>query len=377
MVDVESLLTELVRIDSVNPDLVPGAAGERAIALFVADWAGRNGLDVEVIEPVPGRHSVVAVARGSGSGRSLMLNGHLDTVGVAGMDDPFGARVDAGRLYGRGAYDMKGSLAACLWAAVRAKERRLRGDVIVACVADEEVASLGIRAVLASWGADAAIVTEPTGLDVCVAHKGFVWLEVQVQGRAAHGSRPDLGVDAIAKAGQILTGVQDLDRALREGTKHPLLGTGSVHVSRIDGGQEMSSYPERCTIGIERRIVPGETVEGVEAELQAILDSAASRDPAFHAERRTILARDPFAVPLDAPIVGLLRQHAAHATGQERRVYGDTPWMDAALIAAAGIPTVVFGPGGAGAHAAEEWADLESVRLCADVLLSVSAEFCA
>jgi len=377
MADVESLLAELVRIDSVNPDLVPGAAGERSIALFIADWAGRHGLDVEVIEPAPGRHSVVAVARGSGGGRSLMLNGHLDTVGVAGMDDPFGACVEAGRLYGRGAYDMKSGLAACLWAAVRAKERRLRGDVIVACVADEEVASLGMHAVLATWGADAAIVAEPTGLDVCVAHKGFVWLEVQVQGRAAHGSRPDLGVDAIAKAGQILTGVQDLDRALREGTRHPLLGTGSVHVSRIGGGQEMSSYPERCSIGIERRIVPGETVEGVEAELQAILDSAAGRDPAFHAERRTTLARDPFAASPDALIVGLLRRHAAHATGHERRVYGDTPWMDAALIVAAGIPTVVFGPGGAGAHATEEWADLESVRLCADVLLAVSEEFCA
>ncbi len=253
----------------------------------------------------------------------------------------------------------------------------MRGDVVVTCVADEEVASLGMQAVLATWRTDAAIVTEPTGLDVCVAHKGFVWLEAEVHGRAAHGSKPDLGVDAIAKAGYVLTGVDELDHALRAGAGRPLLGTGSVHVSLINGGQEMSSYPERCAIGIERRTVPGETVAQVEAELQGILDAATRRDPAFHAERRTTLVRDPFAAPEDAPIVALVRRHAARVTAEERRVYGDTPWMDAAFTAAAGIPTVVFGPGGAGAHATEEWADLESVQHCADVLLAVAAEFCA
>jgi len=375
--DIVPLLADLVRIDSTNPDLVSGAAGEGAIARFIVAWADQQGLDVHVVEPAPGRPSVVVVARGTGGGRSLMLNGHIDTVGVAGMKEPFSGRVEAGKLYGRGAYDMKGGVAACLWAAARAKGRRLRGDVVVTCVADEEVASLGIQAVLGAWRTDAAIVTEPTGLDVCVAHKGFVWLDVEVHGRAAHGSRPDLGVDAIAKAGHVLTAVDELDRALRAGAGRPLLGTGSVHVSLINGGQEMSSYPERCVIGIERRTVPGETVARVEAELQAILDAAAHRDPAFRAERRTTLARDPFAAPEGAPIVALVQHHAAGVTGKERRVYGDTGWMDAAFIAAAGIPTVVFGPGGAGAHASEEWADVESVRHCTDVLLAVAAEFCA
>ncbi len=372
-----ALLADLVRVNSVNPDLVPGGAGEGQIAQFIAAWAEQHGLEAHLVEPVPGRPSVVVVARGTGDGKSLMLNGHIDTVGVAGMIDPFAARVEDGKLYGRGAYDMKGGVAACLWAAARAQHQQLRGNVIVTCVADEEVASLGMQAVLKEWTADACIVTEPTALDVCVAHKGFVWLDVTVQGRAAHGSRPDLGVDAIAKAGRILTGVENLDRRLRSGSGHPLVGTGSAHVSLIQGGQEMSSYPDHCTIGIERRTIPGETAAQVEAEVQCLLADAAQGNAHFEATCHTTLVRMPFEVFTDQPIVTLLQRHAAHVTGHERRVYGDTPWMDAAFTAAAGIPSVVFGPGGAGAHAVEEWADLPSVDQCAEVLLAVAKEFCA
>lgn len=377
MAELTQLLADLVQIESINPDLVHNGTGERDIAHYIVTWAERQGLEAHLVEPTPGRPSVVVVARGTGGGKSLMLNGHLDTVGVAGMSDPFSARIEDGKMYGRGAYDMKGAVAACLWTAARAKARGLRGDVVITCVADEEVASLGTQAVLDTWRADAAIVTEPTGLDLCVAHKGFVWLEVDVQGRAAHGSKPDLGVDAIAKAGLILSGVQDLDRRLRASAGHPLLGTGSVHVSLIRGGQEMSSYPESCAIGIERRTVPGESVAQVEAELQAILDAAGRGDSAFHAEHRVTLVRDPFEALADAEIVTLVRRHAGQVTGAERRVYGDTPWMDAAFLSAANIPTVVFGPGGGGAHATEEWADLDSVQRCAEVLLAVATEFCA
>ena len=372
-----ALLAELVRINSVNPDLVPGGAGESQIAQRIIAWAEQHGLEAHLVEPVPGRPSVVVVARGAGGGKSLMLNGHIDTVGVAGMDEPFGAHVEDGKLYGRGADDMKGGVAACLWAAACVQQQTLRGDVIVTCVADEEVASLGMQAVLTNWTADACIVTEPTALDVCVAHKGFVWLDVTVQGRAAHGSRPDLGVDAIAKAGRILLGVGHLDHTLRSGLGHALVGTGSVHVSLIQGGQEMSSYPDQCTIGIERRTIPGETATQVEAELQSLLDDAAQQDADFRATCRTTLVRMPFAQSIDEPIVTLVQRHAAQITGQERRVYGDTPWMDAAFASAAGIPTVVFGPGGAGAHAGVEWADLASVEQCAEVLLAVAKEFCA
>ena len=376
MDELTTLLADLVRIDSTNPDLGAGGAGEADIARFIAGWAERHGLEVHWIEPVPGRPSVVVVARGSGGGRSLMLNGHLDTVGVVGMVEPFGARTVDGRLYGRGAYDMKGGLAACLWTAGQARALHLRGNVLVTCVADEEVASLGVQAVLQHWRADAAIVAEPTGLDVCTAHKGFVWLEVTVHGRAAHGSRPDLGLDAIAKAGRVLTSIEDLDARLRSGPAHPLLGTGSVHTSLIRGGQELSSYPEACTVGVERRTVPGETVERVEAELQGILDAAGRRDPTFRAEQRVTLVREGFEVSPQAEIVTLVRGQASRETGEMRRVYGETFWMDSAFLGAAGIPTVVFGPGGGGAHATEEWADLESVRRCANVLLAVATGFC-
>ena len=198
--DVAGLLAELVRIDSVNPSLVPGAAGEREIAAFVADWARDAGLEVEVLEATPGRPSVVARARGSGGGRTLLLCGHMDTVTVAGMTDPHSPRVEGERLFGRGAYDMKAGVAAALVAAREAAGLGLAGDVVVAAVADEEHASLGVREVVASVSADAAIVTEPTELELVVAHKGFVWSQVEVSGRAAHGSRPHLGVDAIVKS---------------------------------------------------------------------------------------------------------------------------------------------------------------------------------
>lgn len=246
--ELTSLTCDLVAIESVNPDLVADGGGEAAIAAFVASWLRGQGLEVEVVEPVTGRPSVVGVLRGKGGGRSLMLNAHMDTVGAGGMLDPFTPKVDAGRIYGRGAYDMKGSLAAIMVAAREARHLDLAGDVIVTAVSDEEVASTGTSAVLERYRADAAIVTEPTELRLCTAHKGFVWLEVEVRGVAAHGSRPDLGVDAIANTGPILAGVMDLAARLEDGPRHRLLGTGSIHASLVEGGQELSTYPARCTV---------------------------------------------------------------------------------------------------------------------------------
>ena len=217
------LAAALVAIDSVNPALVPGGAGEREIASFVADWCVAHGFEVEVLGDE--RPSVVATKRGSGGGRSLLLNGHLDTVGVAGMEAPFEPRIEGDRLYGRGAYDMKGALAAILLAA--SEVTGLRGDVIVTLVADEELASIGTEAVVERVRADAAIVVEPTELRVAIAHRGFVGFEVETEGVAAHGSRPDLGVDAIAKMGPILVALAELDERLQAGAPHPLVGTAS------------------------------------------------------------------------------------------------------------------------------------------------------
>jgi acetylornithine deacetylase len=377
MNETSELLAQLVAIDSINPDLVPSGAGEGAIARFVADWLERAGLEVEMDEPAPGRPSVIGIARGSGGGRSLMLNAHMDTVGVAGMERPHEPIIKDNRLYGRGAFDMKGGLAAIMLAAARVKQQHLRGDLIVTAVSDEEYASIGTSSIVKQWHADAAIVTEPTGLDICVAHKGFVWLEVETQGVAAHGSLPKVGVDAIAKMGKVLVGLEELDHSLRSRPSHRLLESGSLHASLISGGQELSSYPERCLLSIERRTIPGETLASVEAQIRAILDLASASDPSFKASLRTTLIREAFEVAEDAPIVQVVRRQAVARLAYKPEIVGSMAWMDSAILSAAGIPTVIFGPGGEGAHAVVEWVDLQEVEQCVEVLVVCAGEFCA
>lgn len=374
--DLVHLLSQLVAIDSVNPDLVPGGNGEGDLARFVAGWLDSAGLEVALQEVAPGRPNVIGIVKGTGDGRSLMLNAHLDTVGYAGMEQPLEPRVEDGRLYGRGAFDMKGSLAAIMLAAAELATHPPRGDVIVTAVVDEEFASIGTQAIAGTLHADAAIVTEPTGLDVCVAHKGFIWLDIETQGIAAHGSRPDLGVDAIAKMGQVLVSIEQLDRALRANPLHPLLGSGSIHASLIAGGIELSTYPDRCRLSVERRTIPGETPSIVEGQLRGILAGLAAHDPDFHATLRRGLVREPFEVATEAPVVQSVIAHARRLTGRELRVTGETGWMDSALLAAAGIPTVVFGPGGEGAHAAVEWVNLDDLEICRQVYLAVAREMC-
>lgn len=376
MNETTDLLGQLVAINSINPDLVVGGAGEGEIASFIARWLERAGLEVVIDEPKAGRPNVVGIARGTGGGRSLMLNAHMDTVGVAGMERPHEPFIEGNRLYGRGAFDMKSGLAAIIVAGASAKGLQLRGDVIVTAVADEEFASIGTSSVLRRWSADAAIVTEPTELDICVAHKGFVWLDVETSGIAAHGSLPEEGVDAIAKMGKVLVGIEELDRALRACPTHPLLQSGSLHASLITGGQELSSYPERCLLGVERRTIPGETQASVEAEIQRIFERIAATDPHFKASLRTTLVREPFEVSQDELIVQLVRRHATAVLHRVPDIACSYAWMDAALLAAAGIPTVVFGPGGAGAHAVVEWADLDQLAQCTEVLVQTIQEFC-
>lgn len=370
------LLADLVAIDSVNPSLVEGGAGEEAIAGYVAKWARDAGLQADVLEATPGRPSVVVRAPGRGGGKSLLLCGHLDTVGLEGMRDALVPRIDGDRLHGRGAYDMKAGVAAALIACRDAAALGLAGDVNVAAVADEEHASLGVQEVLASLRADAAVVTEPTELEVVVAHKGFVWAEIEVTGRAAHGSRPHLGVDAIVKSGPVLSALGALDEALGART-HPLVGRGSVHASVIRGGEELSSYPARCVLGLERRTLPGESAADVEAELAALLDRCRERDPELDATQRTLLVREPFEAPDGAAIVGTVREAAAAVIGRPPPIAGASYWADAAFIAAAGIPTVMFGPAGTGAHADEEWVSISSVATVARTLVAVAAEVCA
>ena len=375
--DLQKLVCELVAIESVNPDLVATGSGESKIAAFVASWLAAEGLEVQVVEPVPGRASVIGVLAGAGGGTSLMLNAHMDTVGAGGMKDPFAPIVREGRVYGRGAYDMKGSLAAIMIAAREAKKLKLHGDVIVAAVADEEVASVGTAAVLKRVEADAAIVTEPTEMRLCLAHKGFAWLEVETRGVAAHGSRPDLGVDAVGHMGRILTEVLELDRRLHAGRGHLLLGTGTIHASLIEGGQELSTYPARCVVKLERRTIPGEDGASALREIEEVISAARKKDPALEASARLLMERPPSQLGADSFVTEAVEKAATEELRRKPEVIGVAYWMDMALSNAVGIPTVAFGPSGEGAHADVEWVDLASLETCVQVYLRTAELLCA
>jgi acetylornithine deacetylase len=371
-------LQGLVRINSVNPSLAPGGPGESEIAAYTAAVMAQAGLEVTVHEAHRGRPSVVGRLPGRGQGRTLMLNAHYDTVGVEGMPDPFSGLVDQDRLYGRGAFDMKGSLAAAIAAARALGEAgvRLDGDLLVAAVADEEYASLGTSELLGQYAIDGAIVTEPTALDICLAHKGFVWLEVETIGRAAHGSRFDLGIDANVRMGRFLVELERLAQTLQAHHGHPLVGPPSVHAATIRGGSELSAYAARCLLQIERRTIPGESGAQVLQEIQAILDRLASADATFRANLRSVLVRRPFEVSPGALIVRCLEGAAEGVLGRKPGQVGQNPWMDAALLAEAGVETVVIGPSGGGAHADEEWVDLESVVTLAQILAETARLYC-
>jgi acetylornithine deacetylase len=376
MEDIRKLLSDLIAINSVNPDLVPDAPGEAEIAHFIAHWLEQSGLEVRLIGSVSGRPNVVGIARGTGGGKTLLLNGHMDTVGAGGMLHPHDPFIKESRLFGRGAYDMKGGLAACMVSIAEAHKLHLRGDVVFTAVIDEEYASLGTQELVKHYHADGAIVAEFTELQLILAHKGFAWLEVVTLGQAAHGSRPDLGVDAIVKMGNVLVELEKLDQSMRSNPTHPLLGSGSIHASLIQGGKELSTYPDRCMLSVERRTLPGETPEMVEAELAEIIDRIQRSDPSFQAMVRRGIDRSPLETPEEAGIVRAVQAAAGKFLQRSLPIAGVPFWTDAALLSEAGIPSLLLGPSGCGAHADEEWVDLSSVKACAELYLATAREFC-
>ena len=372
------LLRRLVAVDSINPSLVPGARGEGAVAEVIAAECRAAGLEVRLDEVAPGRPNVVARVRGRRPARRLMLNGQMDTVDVAGMRDPFDGTVAGNRLYGRGAYDMKGSLAAMIEAGRAVAKAGLdAGELLLAFVVDEEYKSQGTADLIRRERADAAVVTEPTGLDVCVANRGFIWARIEVQGRAAHGSRYAEGDDAIVRMGHVLAALDRLEREVLTQRTHPLLGRASVHASTITGGLGLSTYPDRCTVEIERRTLPGERADDVAGEMHQLLDDARRASPGLEAQVEILLVRPAYEIDGDAPLVRLLAGSVQTVRGRRPNLTGELPWFDSALLGAAGIPTVMFGPAGAGAHAAEEWVDLPSVVACADVFTDLAFRFCS
>lgn len=374
---VIDLLRDLVAIDSVNPVLAPGGAGEAAVAGRVAAALRAAGIDVEVTEAAPGRPNVVGVVEGRSAGRALMLCGHTDTVGVEGMAAPFDPVVRGGRVHGRGSQDMKGGVAAMVDAAVAvARAGGLpRGRLVVAAVVDEEHASAGAEALVAAHAAAGAVVTEPTDLRIATAHKGFEWIEVETRGRAAHGSRPADGRDAILRMGRVLGRLEAVEAGLRARPSLPRFGRPSLHTSTIRGGQAFSVYPDRCVLGVERRTVAGEASDAGFAEVRAALAGLAAEDDEFDASARRILTRPPHAIAGDHPVCRELTQ-ALRRRGLDPAPTGMSFWTDAAILGRAGTPAVLFGPAGAGLHGPEEYVEIDSVRVCRDVLVEVARAFC-
>ncbi|HXX37291.1 MAG TPA: M20/M25/M40 family metallo-hydrolase [bacterium] len=374
------LAANLVRIPSVNPVLVPGGAGEGALATHLAEVCRGLGMTVMLEDAAPGRPNVIAVLPGSdpSRGRRLLLNGHMDTVGPGGMRAPFTPEIRGTRLYGRGSCDMKASLAAMVAAvaAFRRAQRPLLGDVVLTFVSDEEHMSVGTAAIAGRVHADAAIVTEPTGLAICVAHKGFLWATIRTEGRAAHGSDYGAGIDAIARMGRVLEALERLERDVLPRRVHPLLGRPSLHASLIRGGEGWSTYPPSCDLALERRTLPDETDDGVRAELEGVINGLRREDPAFRATLAVSGARPGLEADRNGGAVPALHRACLAVRGESPEYSGAAYWTDAALLAAADVPTVLFGPAGSGMHADTEYVDLPSVATCAQVLANTIAEFC-
>ena len=376
--DARTLAHALVRIDSRNPGLSPGGAGEAACVALLRHTLDGWGFRTEVHESLPGRPNLLARIGESSGPRRLMFSGHLDVVGIEGMVHPaFDGEVRNGRLYARGACDMKGGVAAMCAAAWRAAHAGLGGEIIVALTADEEFESAGTRAMLERGvQADAAIVGEPTRLEIMPAHRGFVWIEVEVSGRAAHGSRWDVGVDAIRHAGLLLGEVDRIDAEELPRRAHPLLGRPSVHASTIAGGIGMSTYPDRCVVRFERRTLPGEGVADVVAEMERACAAVRAVRSSFAADVRLLMTQGPSDVAVDAPIVREL-ERALVDCGEPVRVGGMSAWTDAALLNAAGIPAICFGPGDISlAHAAEEYIPLDEIDRAVSVLEVLARRWC-
>lgn len=308
-----------------------------------------------------------------------MLNGHMDSVGVEGMDDPFGAKIVNGRLYGRGSQDMKGSLASMIGAAKALAEAdiNIKGDLIIAAVGDEEYASLGTEHVLKEYSADAAIVTEPTDMKLCRAHRGFIWYRVQTTGRAAHGSRYDVGIDANMHMGRFLAELERLERETRERAPHSLTGPPSLHASLLKGGTEVSVYAAKSELHIERRTLPGEIEADITAELQEIIDELAAEDASFRATVEAYLERPALETGEGTEIVGITETAMTKHLGSIQEHIGVPFWTDAALTAEAGIETILLGPKGDGLHSAEEWVGLDSVYDLAEVLAETATSYCS
>lgn len=370
-----TLLTELVAINSINRTLSEGP-GEREIAEFIARHLNDLQLDTAIHDIGPDQRNVIAIIAGEDRRRSLLLNAHLDTIGVDGMDQPFTLARKEDRLYGRGTYDMKGSVAIMLLLADYFTRQAPALDILLTFVSDEEDKSTGMEYLVEDWLPDISpapvggIFLEPTEEDIGVCHKGFTWYELTVTGKAAHGSRPEQGIDAIAPLRSALQALSDIQAELQSRASDPLLGQPSIHSSIIRGGSELSVIPGRSSLQWERRTLPDESPLDLGRELERILQ-AVSQHPGGHTVTGgEIFVRPPYRVPDDAEILRRLQS----VTPQSQLV-GLPFWADSALAGATGIPSILFGPRGHGAHAIDEWVSLKSLLNVYEILKNLITNF--
>ncbi len=375
---VTGYLQQMVQIDSVNPGLVAGAVGEGTIAEWLYQVCAAMGLEVEFQETAPNRPNVIARWAGSGGGKSLLLTGHTDVVSVQNMQgDPFDGRIEDGKLYGRGSYDMKGGLASILGAvaALKAANFQPAGDIWLGFVTDEEYLSIGTDALVTAIKPDAAILTEPTDVRLCIAHKGFAWLTLTTYGKAAHGSRYTEGVDAITHMQHLLKMITTLEQKVFVDDLHPLLERNSVHASFISGGLGLSTYPDQCSLQVEHRYLPdlhaGEIVQLWQDEIDDLMKTV----PGFKATVKLDFERPGYEIERDAPIVQTMHRAFSEVMRTEPPYMGMFAWLDSAILGRAGIPTVILGPGGAGMHSAVEYVHLQDVFDCASIIAQATTDW--
>lgn len=373
-------LQELISINSINPDLDENGPGEKNLALYLEGLVRKIGFDVSLQDLGNNRYNLIAFRRGTGGGRTILLNGHMDTVDVKNMTiAPFDPELRNGRVYGRGSLDMKGGIAAILSAsrAVANSGMEVRGDIILAFVADEEYKSIGTEAFAQTYDADGAVICEPTDLQLVLAHKGFTWERLTFHGKAAHGSRSEEGVDAIMHAGQFLSALDGFHKNILVKKKHLLLGSPSVHASLINGGTGISTYPDRCILELERRTLPGETADAVKDEISSLLVRLEEENPDLRVDHDQHFIRSPLEISEGDPLVRCLKTSWRKIAGTEVKIGGFSGWADSAILNDSGIPTVNFGPSGKGLHAAEEYVELQSVVDCARVLTETIISYCS
>lgn len=371
---ITALLEAMVRIESVNPDLAVGGSGESDLAAWIGVQLNTLGFDVTFEDAAPGRPNLIAQRAGRGDAPPLMFCGHLDTVGVTDYDgNPLDPRIADGRLHGRGSYDMKGGLAAVLGAVAAAPSTP--GDVWIGFVADEEYASIGADSLVRSAPPMATVLVEPTDEEVCIAHKAFAWVTVTTEGRAAHGSLTEQGIDAIAHMGRLLGEMERWSDEVFAAQRDPLLGPPSAHASLIDGGLGWSTYPDRCALRVEHRLLPGQTDKDALALWEAAIARQSDADPRFMARANLELFRPGYRIAEDAPVVEALQAAITGVHGKPAAVRGIPAWMDSAVLSTAGFPTVIYGPRGAGAHAATEYVELDSLKRCAQVYAALIASW--